>query len=51
MVNVDIDPSIYKHLKRIVEQNRIEFPSIKFFVQKVLLERLEAERGGQHRGK
>ena len=40
MVNVDVDPEIYHQLKEYVEANRLEYPSIRYFVQKVLMERL-----------
>ncbi|MBS1267271.1 MAG: hypothetical protein MAG795_01243 [Candidatus Woesearchaeota archaeon] len=41
MVNVDIDSRIYEDVKQFVETNSLDYPSIKFFVQKALMERLK----------
>ena len=41
MVNVDIDSSIYKNLKRIVEENKVIYPAVRFLVQKLLIDNLE----------
>jgi len=41
MVNVDIDPLIYNNLKKIVNENKITYPSIKFLVQKLLIDNME----------
>ena len=36
MVNVDIDADLYEDIKSIVKQNRLDYPSIRHFVQKML---------------
>ena len=41
MVNVDIDPLIYNNLKKIVQEDKINYPSIKFLVQKILMDNME----------
>jgi hypothetical protein len=43
MVTVDIDDSLYNQIKKAVEGNKIEYPSIRFYVQKVLLEKLKED--------
>ncbi len=45
MVTVDIDRSLYEDIKLIVNQNKIRYPSIKFFVQKHLVEGIETAKG------
>ena len=40
MVNVDIELEIYKDMKQVVKNNKLEYPSVKFFVQKALIEKL-----------
>jgi len=40
MVNVDIDADLYEDIKSIVKQNRLDYPSIRHFVQKMLLEKV-----------
>ena len=49
MVNVDIDADLYEDIKSIVKQNRLDYPSIRHFVQKMLLEKVvERKRLGVH---
>ena len=42
MVMVDIEPGIYEKVKNIVEQKRIDYPTIKNFVDKALREKVFA---------
>ncbi|MFH1398671.1 MAG: hypothetical protein ABIG95_01000 [Candidatus Woesearchaeota archaeon] len=44
MVNVDIDGQLYQRMKLFVETNRLEYPSIKYFVQKTVLQRLSEKQ-------
>jgi len=44
MVNVDIDPLIYNNLKKIVSSDRISYPSVKFLVQKLLMDNMEKKK-------
>lgn len=39
MVNVDIDIDLYGDIKDIVRKNKLTYPSIKFFVNKVLFDK------------
>ncbi len=41
MVNVDIETSLYDKVKKMVSEDKIRYPSIKFFVQKAVMEKLE----------
>jgi len=41
MVNVDIDKELYDKVKLIVNGNKLEYPSVRFFVQRSLLEKVE----------
>ena len=36
MVNVDIDKYLYNDVKKFVREHRLEYPSVKFFVQKAV---------------
>lgn len=45
MVNVDINPLVYDELKKRVKKNKLEYPSVKFLVHKLLMEKMEDERG------
>ncbi|MBS3124175.1 hypothetical protein J4437_06110 [Candidatus Woesearchaeota archaeon] len=36
MVNVDIDQELYEDVKKLVKQRKYDYPSVKFFVQKVI---------------
>ena len=40
MVNVDIDTDLYEDIKSIVHKDRVNFASIRHFVQKMLLEKV-----------
>ena len=40
MVNVDIDGKLYEDIKSIVHKDRVNFASIRHFVQKMLLEKV-----------
>lgn len=40
MVNVDIDGDLYEDIKSLVKQNKYDYPSVKFFVQKVVYNEL-----------
>ena len=41
MVNVDIDEKLYNEIKEIVEKDRLNYPSIRHFVHKGLLEKVK----------
>lgn len=41
MVNVDIDPLIYNDLKKFVKDNKLNYPSVKFLVHKIIIDNLE----------
>tara|TARA_Y100000310_G_scaffold330357_1_gene401844 strand:- start:7319 stop:7465 length:147 start_codon:yes stop_codon:yes gene_type:complete len=43
MVNVDIDEKLYDDIKQIVNKDRINFPSIRHYVHKVLLDGMKEE--------
>ena len=49
MVTVDIDPSLYDDIKVIVKQNKIRYPSVKFFVQRHLVDGVETLRNSRQR--
>lgn len=36
LVNVDIDNELYNEVKELVKKNKYDYPSVKFFVQKVI---------------
>ena len=40
MVNVDIDKDLYEDIKQVVKKDRLNFPSIRHFVQKMLLDKI-----------
>ena len=40
MVNVDIDNELYEEIKRAVKNNKYDYASIKFFVQKAIYNEL-----------
>lgn len=44
MVNIDIDREIYDDLKKLVKDNKYEYPSIKFCCQKLLLNEIKKIR-------
>lgn len=44
MVNVDIDKDLYEDIKRLVRENKLNYPSIRHFVHKMLLDRIEDVR-------
>ena len=46
MVNVDIDADLYEDIKSIVKQDRLNYPSIRHFVQKMLLEKVVEKKNG-----
>ena len=48
MVNVDIDEDLYEDIKQIVRQDKLNFPSIRHFVQKVLLEKVVEKKNGKN---
>lgn len=41
MVNVDIDKSLYENITKIVNENKLDFPSIRHFVNKMLFEKVK----------
>ena len=41
MVNADIDNRLYGKIRKLVLEDKLRCPSIKFFVQNILLEELE----------
>ncbi len=41
MVNVDIDKKVYEDIKEIVNKDRLNFPSIRHFVHKILLDKIK----------
>jgi len=43
MVTIDIDPTLYKKVKAIVKENKLHYPSVKYFVQKHLIEVIEKD--------
>ena len=43
MVNVDIDDKLYEKIKKLVLDDRLRYPSIKFFVQTTLLESVDGK--------
>lgn len=44
MVNVDIDNNLYEKIKKLVLEDKLRYPSIKFFVQTSLLEKALREK-------
>jgi len=44
MVNVDIDKDLYENIRLIVKGNKLSYPSIRHFVHKTLIERIEGRR-------
>lgn len=40
LVNVDIDKDLYEDIKNVVKKDRLNFPSIRHFVQKILLDKV-----------
>ena len=47
MVNVDIDTDLYEDIKQIVRKDRVNFASIRHFVQKMLLEKVVERKNGR----
>ena len=43
MVNVDIEKELYEDIKKIVRQNKYDYASIKFFVQKAIYNELASK--------
>lgn len=41
MVNVDIDIDLYNSIKEAVKKDKLNYPSIRNFIQKILLEKIE----------
>ena len=44
MVNVDIEEELYEDIKKTVKQNKYDYASIKFFVQKAIYNELTASK-------
>ena len=40
MVNVDIDKELYEHIKGVIKKKKYDYASVKFFVQKAILNEL-----------
>lgn len=50
LVNVDIDKDLYKDIKNIVKKDRLNFPSIRHFVHKMLIDRvIEAKNNNKEK--
>ena len=47
MVNVDIDGKLYEDIKSIVRRDRVNFASIRHFMQKMLLEKVVERKNGR----
>lgn len=45
MVNVDIDKELYEDIKKLVRQRKYDYPSVKFFVQKVVYNEILRSKG------
>ena len=43
MVNVDIEEELYEDIKKTVKQNKYDYASIKFFVQKAIYHELASK--------
>ena len=43
MVNVDIDDGLYEKIRKLVLDDKLRYPSIKFFVQTTLLESVDGK--------
>lgn len=43
MVNVDIDKDLYEDVKKIVKENKYDFPSVKFFIQKAVFNEIKKD--------
>ena len=43
MVNVDIDDKLYEKIRKLVLEDKLRYPSIKFFVQTTLLESVDGK--------
>lgn len=51
MVNVDIDEDLYEDIKEAVKKDRLNFPSIRHFVHKMLMEKIGGARNNNKEGK
>jgi len=40
LVNVDIDEDLYKDIKEVVKKDKLNFPSIRYFVHKMLIDKI-----------
>ena len=40
MVNVDIDKDLYESIKELIKKRKYEYPSVKFFVQRAIYDRI-----------
>ena len=40
LVNVDIDKDLYEDIKEVVKKDKLNFPSIRHFVQKMLFDKV-----------
>ncbi len=47
MVNVDIDKDLYEDIKEVVKKDRLNFPSIRHFVHKMLLDKVIEEKNNR----
>ncbi len=45
MVNVDIDSKIYEKLKEKVKNDKVKYPSVKFLVHKLIMEKMDETKG------
>jgi len=42
MVNVDLDKQLYEEVKQLVKKHKLEFPSVKFFVQRAVVKEVKS---------
>lgn len=48
LVNVDIDEDLYQDIKEAVKKDRLNFPSIRHFVHKMLMDKLGEVKNGSN---
>ena len=46
MAMVDVDDVLYSKIKKIVEKQRIDYPTLQNFINKAIKEKIETIKGG-----
>jgi len=49
LVNVDIDEDLYKDIKEVVKKDKLNFPSIRHFVHKMLIDKIMEKKNEEEK--